>query len=73
LLLHRSEIRKLAEKVKLKGYTVVPLDLHITSKGKAKLTIALAKGKRQYDKRQTLAKRESERDMERALRNRMKG
>ncbi|MEK7312318.1 MAG: SsrA-binding protein SmpB [Chloroflexota bacterium] len=67
LLLHRTEIRKLIEKVKLKGYTIVPLDIHLSSKGRAKVTIALAKGKRQYDKRQTIAQRESERDMARAL------
>jgi SsrA-binding protein len=73
LLLHRKEIRKLAEQIKLKGYTVIPLDIHITVKGKAKVTIALARGKRQYDKRQTIARRESERDMERALRARVKG
>lgn len=66
LLLHRKEIGKLLEKVKLKGYTIVPLDVHL-SKGRAKVTIALAKGKRQYDKRQALAKRETERDMARAL------
>ncbi len=68
LLLHRREIGKLLEKVKLKGYTVVPLEVHL-SKGRAKVTIALAKGKRQYDKRQTIAKRESERDMARAIRS----
>jgi SsrA-binding protein len=67
LLLHRKEIQKLMDKVKLKGYTVVPLDMHITPKGKAKVTIALAKGKRQYDKRETIAKRDSEREMARAL------
>ncbi len=66
LLLHKREIAKLHDKVKLKGYTIVPLDVHI-SKGRAKLTIALAKGKRQYVKRQALAKRESERDMAVAL------
>lgn len=66
LLLHKREIAKLHDKVKLKGYTIVPLDVHV-SKGRAKLTIALAKGKRQYDKRQALAKRESERDMAVAL------
>jgi SsrA-binding protein len=73
LLLHRKEIAKLAEKIKLKGYTVIPLDMHLTTKGLAKVTIALAKGKRQYDKRQTIARRESERDMERALRASAKG
>lgn len=66
LLLHHREIAKLVEKVKLKGYTIVPLDMHLV-KGRAKVTIALAKGKRQYDKRQTIAKRESEREMARAL------
>lgn len=66
LLLHKREIAKLHDKVKMKGYTIVPLDVHV-SKGRAKLTIALAKGKRQYDKRQALAKRESERDMAVAL------
>ncbi|MBM4424681.1 MAG: SsrA-binding protein SmpB [Chloroflexi bacterium] len=73
LLLHRAEIRKLNEKVRLKGYTIVPLDIHLSSKGRAKVSIALAKGKRQYDKRQTIAKRDSERDMERALRSGSKG
>jgi SsrA-binding protein len=66
LLLHRREIAKLAEKVKLKGYTIVPLDMHL-AKGRAKVNIALAKGKRQYDKRQTIAKRDSEREVARAL------
>lgn len=67
LLLHRKEIFKLMEKVKLKGYTIVPLDIHINPKGRAKVTIALAKGKRQFDKRETIAKRDSEREMARAL------
>lgn len=66
LLLHRSEIRKLLGRVKLKGYTIVPLDIHL-SKGRAKATIALAKGRRQYDKRQAMAERDSERDIARAL------
>lgn len=67
LLLHRKEIFKLMEKVKLKGYTIVPLDIHLNPKGRAKVTIALAKGKRQFDKRETIAKRDSEREMARAL------
>jgi SsrA-binding protein len=66
LLLHKREIRKLQEQVKLKGYTIVPVKLYLV-KGRAKIEIALAKGKKQYDKRQTIAKRESERDMARAL------
>ena len=70
LLLHRKEIRKLREKVTLKGYTIVPLDMHLTAKGRAKLTVALAKGKQLHDKRQTIAKREAERDLARALNQR---
>ncbi len=66
LLLHRREIGKLLDKVKLKGYTVVPLDIH-QSKGRAKVTIALAKGKQLHDKRQAMAERDSEREMARAL------
>lgn len=50
LLLHKKEIRKLHEKVMQKGYTIVPLDVHL-SKGRVKITIALAKGKKNYDKR----------------------
>jgi SsrA-binding protein len=66
LLLHKKEIDKLAEQSKLKGYAIIPLRMYL-SKGKAKLEIALARGKKQYDKRQAIAKRESERDMQRAL------
>ncbi len=66
LLLHKREIRKLQEQVKLKGYTIVPVKVYL-AKGRAKIEIALAKGKKQYDKRQTIAARESQRDMARAL------
>lgn len=67
LLLHRKEIRKLQDKVKLKGYTIVALELRLNEKGRAKLTIALAKGKQLHDKRQAIAKREADRDMARIL------
>jgi SsrA-binding protein len=70
LLMHRKEIRKLQEKIKLKGYTVVALELRLNQKGRAKLTIALAKGKQLHDKRQTIAKREAERDLARVIRQR---
>ena len=66
LLLHKKEIAKLAEKVRQKGYTVVPLKMYL-SKGLAKVEIALAKGKRQYDKRQAMAERDSQREIARAL------
>jgi SsrA-binding protein len=72
LLLHRKEIHKLAEKVKLKGYTIVPTRLYLT-KGRAKIEIALARGKKQYDKRQAIAERDSQRDIDRALARNTRG
>ncbi len=66
LLLHRSEVRQLWENVRQKGVTIVPLRVYI-KEGRAKVEIAIAKGKKLYDKRQTIAKRDSEREMERNL------
>ena len=67
LLLHGEEIRKLIGKVERAGYTLVPLDLHY-SRGRVKLAIGLAKGKKQYDKRQAEKEREWQRDKQRLLR-----
>lgn len=67
LLLHRKEIRELTREVESSGLTIVPLRLYLKD-GKAKLEIALAKGKKSYDKRQAIAKREAERAIGRALR-----
>ena len=67
LLLQRRQINRLAAKVQAKGYTIVPLRLYLKS-NRAKVEIALARGKKLYDKRDALAKRQAERDMERALR-----
>jgi SsrA-binding protein len=64
LLLHKREITKLTDKVRQKGYTIVPLRLYLKS-GIAKIEIALARGKRKYDKRQVIAKRDAEREMSR--------
>ena len=64
LLLHRSEIRKLSDKVRQKGATVIPLRLYLKD-GKAKIEIALAKGKKHYDKRAEIAKRDAKREMDR--------
>ena len=64
LLLHKNEIRKLEQAARLKGYTVVPTRIYL-SKGLAKLEIALAKGKKQYDKRQSLKEKEDKRMMDR--------
>lgn len=67
LLLHRQEIDRLVGKVQAKGYTIIPLRLYLKN-NLAKAEIALARGKRLYDKRADLAKRQAQRDIERALR-----
>ena len=69
LLLNAEEIRKLIGKVEQRGYTLVPLDLHY-SKGRVKLQIGLAKGKKQYDKRETDKERDWQREQQRLLRRR---
>ncbi len=69
LLLHRREIDRLQGGVQEKGFTIVPTRLYLKD-GRAKVEIALVKGKKQYDKRQTLAKRDSGRQIERALKER---
>ena len=67
LLLHRREIEKLESAVAQKGQTVVPLKLYF-SRGRAKLLIGIAKGKKVYDKRHSIAERDSKREMDRARR-----
>jgi SsrA-binding protein len=69
LLLHRSQIRELSRQIDQRGLTLVPLRLYLKD-GIAKVELGLAKGRRQYDKRQAIAKREADREMERALRSR---
>jgi len=66
LLMHREEIYKLAGKVKESGYTLVPLSLYFKD-GKAKVELALAKGKRDYDKRQALKEKQDKREADRAM------
>ena len=66
LLMNRSEIRKLIGKVKEKGLTLVPLRIYF-KKGRVKIEIALAKGKKVHDKRETIAKRDFNRDQERRI------
>jgi SsrA-binding protein len=66
LLLHRREIRKLKGRVEERGLTLVPLKVYF-KEGKAKVEIALAKGKRMYDKREAIARRDSDRDVSRTL------
>ncbi|CAG5089464.1 SsrA-binding protein [Thermobacillus xylanilyticus] len=71
LLLHKAQIHKLFGLVKQEGYTLVPLKIY-TRNGYAKLLIGLAKGKKQYDKREAAAKRDAQRDIQRALREKQK-
>ena len=72
LLLNRAEITKLERKVSDKGYTIVPLALYFKD-GRAKVEIALAKGKKEYDKRHSLAERQANREKEQAVQRRLKG
>lgn len=69
LLLHKDEIVKLSHAISAGGYTLVPLKLYF-SDGRAKVEIAVAKGKAEYDKRQTLRERQDRREAERAMRTR---
>lgn len=71
LLLHRKEINKLIGETKEVGYTIVPLKLYLKN-GYCKVLIGLGKGKKQYDKREDLKKKEAKRDIERAFRDRQK-
>lgn len=71
LLLHKKEIRELDQGVQRDGYTVIPLSVNIRN-GLVKIDIALAKGKKLYDKRQTLKEKEAKRDIDRAVRNALK-
>jgi SsrA-binding protein len=72
LLLHRGEILRLIGKTKESGLTLVPLSLYFRA-GKVKVEIALARGKRSYDKRQDLARRDADREVRRAMGRRAKG
>jgi SsrA-binding protein len=69
LLLQKREIKKMTSKVEEKGMTLVPKDIYINDKGLAKLTLALAKGKRLYDKRDVLQKKDEMREQQRRLKD----
>lgn len=69
LLLHREEIRKLIGKIAQKGYTLIPLKIYFV-RGKAKVLIGLAKGKKAFDKRETIKEKESKREVERTVKER---
>jgi len=69
LLLKKSEISKLIGKIRTEGLTLIPLKIY-DKKGKIKVELGLGQGKKKYDKRETIKKREQKRDIERALKNR---
>jgi SsrA-binding protein len=65
LLLQKRDLRKLENKIKEKGYSIIPLKIFFSEKGYAKMEIGLGKGKKNYDKRNTIKERESDRDVKR--------
>ena len=67
LLLHRKEIQKLSGKVQQAGLTLIPLRMYFNTNGIAKIELGLAKGKKHYDRRETVKKREASREIERAM------
>lgn len=67
LLLHRKELRKLEANIKEKGYSIVPLKIYFNEKGLAKLQIGLGRGKKLHDKRESLKKKDAEREMKRYI------
>ena len=71
LLLHKKEIRKLDAQVMRQGYTLVPLEVYLKD-GRMKVQLGLCRGKQLHDKRDSMAKRDSDREIQRALRNRQK-
>ena len=72
LLMHREEIRRLDRKVREKGFTLVPLRVYLKG-NRAKVELALARGKRLYDKREAIAERDASREIARTLRQRQRG
>jgi len=72
LLLHKQEIRKLTGLTTIKGLTLIPLNIYINEKGKAKMELAVARGKKLYDKRDDTAKRDADRKMQQAVKKYVK-
>lgn len=72
LLLHKKEIRYLIGKTKERGFTLVPLSLYLSPQNRVKVELGLCRGKKLYDKRDSIAKRDQERDVQRSLRERNK-
>ncbi|AEJ39708.1 SsrA-binding protein [Sulfobacillus acidophilus TPY] len=72
LLLHKKEIRELAQEVRQEGKTLIPLRIYFDKKGRAKVSLAVARGKKQYDKRQSIHERDAQRQIDRALKGRQR-
>jgi len=72
LLLHKVEIRKINQKLMQDGLTLIPVQVYLNPKGKLKMEIAIARGKKLYDKREDIAKRDAKRNMDREFKNRQK-
>lgn len=73
LLLHRAQIDQLLGRTKAKGLTMVPLSMYFNDRGKAKVQLALVKGKKHYDRRRDIAARDAKRDMDREISDAMRG
>ena len=73
LLMHKFEIRRLVGKTQEKGLTLIPLKIYFNERGKAKLEIGLARGKKQYDKRKEIAQKDADREIQRAFADRVVG
>ncbi len=69
LLMHKKEILKMQLKIKQEGYTIIPTKLYFNDKGKVKLEIALAKGKKNYDKRESIKEKDQKRNIEKNYKN----
>ena len=70
LLMHKKEIVRVFSKIRERGLTLIPLKIYFNDKGRAKVELALAKGKKHYDKRQDIAERDAQRDIDRAVKDR---
>ena len=72
LLLHKVEIRKINQKLMQDGLTLIPVQVYLNPKGKLKMELAIARGKKLYDKREDIAKRDAKRNIDRQMKERMK-
>ena len=72
LLLHKEEIKKINRKVEEKGYTLIPLDVYLKD-GRVKVTLGVCKGKKQYDKRETIKNRDINREIQREISSKLRG